>query len=103
MPTEKPRTLRSAASVRPTRSSQPETRAASGVSPWAADSQTSTWRAVMKGGKRGVSIIEPIRRDAATSPMRPPITEASPSDGRIRPSRMRNRVDLPAPFGPSTP
>ena len=102
MPTEKPFTRRFAASVRPTRCSQLSI-SAEVTPPCARASHSSTWRAVMKGGKRGVSIIEPMRRIDAGSPIRPPITVASPSVGRIRPSRVRNRVDLPAPLGPRTP
>ena len=50
-----------------------------------------------------VTEVGHMRRMAATSPTAPPITVADPSVARIRPSRMRNSVDFPAPFGPSTP
>ena len=43
------------------------------------------------------------RRRAAREPARAPQTSACPPVGRTRPHAIFTSVDLPAPFGPSSP
>jgi len=101
MPIEYEATLSSARSVSPTLFSDPGIRA-SAAPPRAAPSRRRFSRPVRWRWKRGSSTIAPTLasarlRSAGTGI---PSSDIVPALARVRPSSVRMRVVLPAPFGP---
>ena len=101
MPIEYEATLSPARSVRPTRASDGAIRCSASPPRAAASRRRLSWP-VRWGWKRGSSTIAPTRasarlRSAGTGM---PSSDIVPPSALVRPSKVRIRVVLPAPFGP---
>ena len=107
MPLERAWPVRSGTCPRPTVSSTASMRGPSSLDgmpwrrPWKARFCQHVWRRFRLRSSAGMKPM--CRRALRASPMTSmPARATRPDVGVIRPVRTRNRVDLPAPFGPTT-